>query len=121
MFCQVFTCLLQMETNDTSKHLASDNKRDDDLCEVISSHVKVHAILSDHSFDSNSLIENLQFQPTSKSRFFILLYRLFSMPLVRPTLMSDVFKLEHGFIHEYRFGSAVFYMSVVNNKWKMKM
>jgi hypothetical protein len=51
-----------METNNTSKHLASDNKSDNDLCEVTYFHVKTHAILSDHYFDSNSVIENLQFQ-----------------------------------------------------------
>ena len=71
-----------METNDTSKHLASSNKPDDDLCEVIFLHVKLHAILNDHSFYSNSVIKNLQFQPTSKLRFLIILCRLFSMPLV---------------------------------------
>ena len=48
-----------METNDISKHFASDNKPNDNLCEVTSSHVKAHAILSDHSFDSNLVIENL--------------------------------------------------------------
>ena len=60
-----------MKTNDILKHLASDNKPNDNLCEVTYFHVKAHAILSDHSFDSNLVIENLQFQPTSKSRFFI--------------------------------------------------
>ena len=54
-----------METNDVSNRLASDDKPNDDLCEIISSHVKARAGLSDHSFDSNSVIENLQFQPTS--------------------------------------------------------
>jgi hypothetical protein len=106
-----------METNDVSNHLASDDKPNDDLCEI-TSHVKAHAILSDHFFDSNSVIENLQFQPTSKLRFFIPLSRLLSMPLVRPTLLSNVLKLEQGFIHGYRSGSVVFYISVVNNEMK---
>ena len=88
------------------------------VLEAISSHVKEHAILSDHSFDSNSVIENLQFQPASKSRFSIPLCRLLSMPVIRPILMSDVLKLEQGFIHGYRSGSAVFYVSVVNNLMK---
>ena len=48
-----------MDTNDTSKHLASDNTPNDDLCKVTSSYVKAHAILSDHSFVSNSVIKNL--------------------------------------------------------------
>ena len=75
-----------METNDTSKDLAPDIQQLNDFCElsveVILPHVKEHAILSDYSFDSNSVIENLQFQPASKSRFSILLCRLLSMPLV---------------------------------------
>ena len=78
--------------------------------------MKTHSILSDHSFDFNPVVENLQFQPTSKSKFFILLCRLLSMPLVRPTLFSDVLKLKEGFIHRYRSGSAIFYISVVNNE-----
>ena len=47
-----------METNDVSNRLASDDRPHDDLCEITSSHVKTHAILSDHHFDSNSVIEN---------------------------------------------------------------
>ena len=105
-----------METNDVPNHLAFDDKPDDDLCEITSFHVKAYAIMSDHSFDFNSYIENLQFQPTSKSRFFILLSRLLSMPLVQPTFLSDVLKLEQEFIHGYRSGSAVFHISAVNNE-----
>jgi hypothetical protein len=112
-----------METCDTSKHLASNSQKLNDLCEVNieanSSHVKAHAIF-DHSFDSNSVIENLQFQHVLKSRFFIPLCRLLSMPLVRPTFMSDVLKLEQGFIYGYRSGSAVFYILVVNNLMETK-
>ena len=105
-----------MESNHVSNHLAFDDNPNDDLCDITSSHVKAHAILSDHSSNSNFVIENLQFQPTFKSRFFILLCRLLSMPLVRPTLLSDVLKLEQGFIHGYRSRSAVFYISAVNNE-----
>ena len=105
-----------METNDVSNHLASDDKPNDDLSEITSSHVKAHAILSYHSFDSNSVIENLRFQSTSKSRFFISLCRLLSMPLVRPTLLSDVLKLEQAFIHGHRSGTTIFYISAVNNE-----
>ena len=42
------------------------------------------------------------------------------MPLVRPTLLSDVLKLEQGFIHGYRSGSAVFYISDVNNEMEIE-
>jgi hypothetical protein len=109
---------LQIEANDTSKHLVSDTKSDNVLCEITSSHVKTHVILNDHSFDSNSVIVNLQFEPTSKSRFFNLLCCLLSMLLVRPILMLDVFKSKQGFIHGYRSGSAVFYISIVDNQMK---
>ena len=47
-----------MVTNNVSNYLASDDKPNNDLYEITSSHVKAHAILSDHSFDSNSVIEN---------------------------------------------------------------
>ena len=104
-----------METNDVSNHFAYDDKPNDDLCEI-TSHVKTHAIMIDYSFDSNSVIENLYFQPTSKARFFILLCRLISMFLVRPTLLLDVLKLEEGFIHGCRSGSVVFHITVVNNE-----
>ena len=108
-----------METNDSSEPSALITKLQSDFMDVTfdstSSRVKANSILTDHIFDSNSVIENLRFSPSSKSRFFIPLCRLLSMPLVRPTLMSDVLKLEQGFIHGYRSGSAVFYVSVVNN------
>ena len=52
--------------SDVLNHLASDDKHNNDLCEITSSHVKTQAILSDNSFDSNSMIENIQFHPTSK-------------------------------------------------------
>ncbi len=55
-----------MEGSDISNHLASDSHLLNDLCEVnvetSSYYVKAHAILSDHPFESNSVIENMQFQ-----------------------------------------------------------
>ena len=69
-------------------------KPNNDLYEVRSTQVKAHPILNDHLFNFNSIIKHLQFQPNSKPRFFIHLYRLLSMSSVRPTLLSDVIKLE---------------------------
>ena len=103
-----FNIFVAYGDNDVSNHLASDDKQNNDLCKITSTHVKTQAILNDHSFDSNSVIENIQFQPTSKSRFFSPICCLLSMPLFRPTLLSDVLKLEQGFIHLYSSGSAVF-------------
>ena len=63
---KVFTYLLLMETSDISKHLSSDSHLLNDLCEVnvetSSCYVKTHVILSDHPFESNLMIKNLQFQ-----------------------------------------------------------
>jgi hypothetical protein len=36
------------------------------------------------------------------------------MPMVRPTLDSDLKKLEQEFVHGYREGSCVFYVSLTN-------
>ena len=56
----------------------------------------------------------------NSSRFSILLCRLLSMSLVRPTLMSDVLKLDQGFICGFKTVNAVFYVLVVNNLMKTK-
>ena len=36
------------------------------------------------------------------------------MPMVRPTLSCDIVKLEQEFVHGYRDGAAVFYVSTTN-------
>ena len=63
-----------IEISDTSKQLVSDSQQLNDLCELnieaTLSHVKAHLFLSDHSFNSNSVIKNVWFHLASKSRFF---------------------------------------------------
>jgi hypothetical protein len=59
-------------------------------------------------------ISSLRFQPISVSRFSIPLCRLVAMSLVRPTLQSDLDKLEQEFVHGYRDGAAVFYVSLTD-------
>jgi hypothetical protein len=44
--------------------------------------------------NSVSTIASLRFQPISSSRFCIPLCRMLAMPMVRPTLSSDLAKLE---------------------------
>jgi hypothetical protein len=36
------------------------------------------------------------------------------MPIVRPILSSDLASLEDEFVHGYREGAAVFYLSITN-------
>ncbi len=49
-----------------------------------------------------STINSLRFQPITSSRFSIPLCRMLAMPMVRPTLSSDLAKLEQEFVHGYR-------------------
>lgn len=65
-------------------------------------------------FDSVATIAKLRMKPERHSRLQIPLCRLVSMPMVRPTLSSDITKLENEFVHGYREGAAVFYVSVTN-------
>jgi len=68
--------------------------------------------------NSVSTISNLRMKPTSSSRFSIPLCRMVPMPMVRPTLESDLAKLEQEFVHGYREGAAVFYVSMTNEDGK---
>ena len=64
--------------------------------------------------NSVATISSLIFQPIFVSRFSIPLCRLVAMPLVRPTLQSDLDKLEQEFVHGYRDGAAVFYVTLTD-------
>ena len=68
--------------------------------------------------NSVSTITSLRFQPISSSRFSIPLCRMLAMPMVRPTLTSDLAKLEQEFVHGYREGASVFYVSTTNEDGK---
>jgi hypothetical protein len=48
------------------------------------------------------------------SRFDIPLYRMVYMPLVRPTLVHDIKRLEAEFTHGYRSNAPMFYVSITN-------
>ena len=68
--------------------------------------------------NSVSTINSLRFQPITSSRFSIPLCRMLAMPMVRPTLSSDLAKLEQEFVHGYREGASVFYVTVTNEDGK---
>lgn len=59
-------------------------------------------------------ISSLRMKPDELFRMFIPLCRLVAMPVVRPTLPSDIKKLEDEFAIGYRDGAAVFYVSTTN-------
>jgi hypothetical protein len=66
--------------------------------------------------DSIQVIEGMRISPKDASRFDIPLCRMVYMPLVHPTLANDIKKLEAEFIHGYRPGAPVFYVSICNEK-----
>ena len=70
--------------------------------------------------NSVSTIADIRLQPLSASRFNIPLCRMHPMPMVRPTLQSDLSKLEQEFVHGYREGAAVFYVSTTDEDGKTR-
>ena len=66
--------------------------------------------------NSNKYIEHTRISPKEASRFDIPLCRMIYMPLVRPTLASDIKRLEAEFAHGYRAGASVFYVSICNER-----
>ena len=73
-------------------------------------------IRSRQKLNSVATISSLRFQPLSSSRFNIPLCRMLAMPMVRPTLSSDLGKLEQEFVHGYRDGASVFYVSLTDEE-----
>jgi hypothetical protein len=71
--------------------------------DVIRSRQKLNAVAT---------IANLRLQPVHISRHHIPLCQMVSMSMVRPTLSCDLTKLEEEFVHGYRDGAAVFYVSI---------
>jgi hypothetical protein len=76
---------------------------EDELCQVL----KVNSI---------KCIEHMHITPKEASRFDIPLCRMIYMPLVRPTLASDIKRLEAEFAHGYRHGASVFYVTLCNER-----
>jgi hypothetical protein len=54
-------------------------------------------------------------KPHSKTRFGIPLCRIVSMPIMHPTLLVDIRKMEESFRMWYREGDKVCYMSTTLN------
>lgn len=70
--------------------------------------------------NSIDCIEDMRILPKAESRFFIPLCRMIPMPIVRPSLDSDIKRLEAAFTHGYRPGSSAFYVSVCDEKGETK-
>jgi hypothetical protein len=66
--------------------------------------------------NSNKCIEHMRINPKEASKFDIPLCQKIYMPLVRPTLDSDIKRLEAEFSHGYRHGASVFYVTLCNER-----
>ena len=71
--------------------------------------------------NSIQCVEAMRLSPKEASRFDIPLCRMIYMPLVRLTLAQDIKRLEVEFIHGYRPGTSVFYMSTTNENREEKL
>jgi hypothetical protein len=72
---------------------------------------ELHQVLK---VNSNKCIEHMRISPKEASRFDIPLCRMVYMPLDRPTLASDIKRLEADFAHGYHHGASVFYVTLCN-------
>jgi hypothetical protein len=66
--------------------------------------------------DSNAIIQDLRFKPHEYGHMRIPLCRMTPLPLVRPILQPDVLRLEAEFMHGYKDGDRVFYVSITNDR-----
>ena len=60
------------------------------------------------------ILKELEFALGGKALLNIPLVRMIFLQVVRPTLASDIAKLQADFVHGYRAGAAVFYVSTCN-------
>jgi hypothetical protein len=76
--------------------------------------LSVDQIRVSRNVNSIATIEDLRLKPSSLSRMAVPLCRMVAMPIIRPTLSLDLASLEADFVHGYREGAAVFYLSTTN-------
>jgi hypothetical protein len=70
--------------------------------------------------NSVATIFALRLKPHSISWLRIPLCRLVVMPMIRPSLQCDLTRLEQDFVHGYRDGSSVFYVSLTNEQGEIE-
>ena len=75
-------------------------------------------IRAQQKFNSVATITSLRFQPICSLRFSTPLCTLLAMHMVRPTLASDLAKLEQNFVHGYMESASVFYVTTTNEDGK---
>jgi hypothetical protein len=87
---------------------------DQDLEDNIDYSISEDELRLQQKVNSVAAINSMRMRPVPKSRMRIPLCRMVYMPMVWPTLDSDLKKLEQEFVHGYRDRSCVFYVSLTN-------
>ena len=64
--------------------------------------------------NSVEILQNCQILKGGKAQMDVPFYRMITLQVVRPTLAMDIEKMKADFIHRYRPGAAVFYVSTTN-------
>ena len=77
-----------------------------------------HELCELQKINSIKCIELMRISPKEASHFDILLCQMVSMPLVRPTLFSDVKRLQAEFSHGYCLSASKFYVSLCDENGK---
>jgi hypothetical protein len=63
-------------------------------------------------FNSVKVLQKLEYPKGGKAHMDIPLCRMKTLQVVRPALQNDILKLQSDFVHGYRTGAAVFYVSL---------
>jgi hypothetical protein len=71
-------------------------------------------VYMEHKVKTIQVLERHKIHTKAKARMNIPLCHMISMPVVRPTLKINVFKMEHAFQMAYREADKVFYISPIN-------
>jgi hypothetical protein len=65
-------------------------------------------------FNSIEVLKKLEFPKVGKAHIDVPLYIIKSLQVIRPALTNDILKLQADFVHGYRDGAVVFYISLTD-------
>jgi len=105
---------MEIEGGDANRSKEANKESDSDNDVVEDSKQNEDEMRLTQKVNSIDCIEAMRVFLKEELRFDILLCRMIPTPIVCPSLDSDIKKLETEFVHEYRPGASVFYVSVCN-------
>jgi hypothetical protein len=72
-------------------------------------------------FNLADVLWKLELLPGGRAHMDIPLYRMAFLQVVRPALINDIQKLHADFVHGYRVGATVFYVSLTDERGESRM